>query len=136
MERPQATAGVNNIEWDAVELPSQFMENWCYNRPTLSGMARLLADRSSAGGGRPGSRIKLLAARTFMAGNATLRQVHFALTDLPLHSSWSLELGLGPDALRRQIAETTTMLSPIAEDRFVCSFRHIFAEGCSAGYYS
>jgi oligopeptidase A len=132
VEHPQA-AGINNVEWDAVELPSQFMENWCYDRPTLSGLARhwRTGDPLDAA-----EMDKLLAARTFMAGNATLRQVHFALTDLRLHSTWTPDLGVSPDGLRRRIAATTTVLPPIAEDRFLCSFGHIFAGGYAAGYYS
>jgi oligopeptidase A len=132
VERPQA-AGINNVEWDAVELPSQFMENWCYDRATVMGMARHwqtgepLPDEEFA---------KLQAARTFMSGAATLRQVHFALTDLRLHSQWHPECGQTPEALRREVARTTTVLPPIEEDAFLCSFGHIFAGGYSAGYYS
>jgi oligopeptidase A len=132
VERPQA-AGINNVEWDAVELPSQFMENWCYERTTLMGMARHwqsgepLPEQDYA---------RLLAARTFMAGAATLRQVHFALTDLRLHSQWTPDCGQSPEQLRREIARSTTVLEPIAEDAFLCSFGHIFAGGYAAGYYS
>ncbi|CAK6692694.1 Oligopeptidase A [Cyanobium usitatum str. Tous] len=132
VERPQA-AGINNVEWDAVELPSQFMENWCYDRATLMGMAR----HWQSGEPLPEAEYqKLLAARTFMAGGATLRQVHFALTDLRLHSQWTPDSGESPDQLRRQIAATTTVLEPIAEDAFLCAFSHIFAGGYAAGYYS
>jgi len=132
VERPQA-AGINNVEWDAVELPSQFMENWCYDRATLLGMAR----HWQTGEPLPEAEFaKLQAARTFMGGAATLRQVHFALTDLRLHSQWTPEAGVTPEQLRRQIATTTTVLAPIEEDAFLCSFGHIFAGGYSAGYYS
>lgn len=132
VEHPQA-AGINNVEWDAVELPSQFMENWCLDRTTLMGMAR----HWQTGESLPEADFeKLRSSRTFMAGFATLRQVHFALTDLLLHSTWSPTLGISPDQLRRQIAETTTVIAPIADDRFLCAFSHIFAGGYSAGYYS
>jgi oligopeptidase A len=132
VERPQA-AGINNVEWDAVELPSQFMENWCYDRATLMGMAR----HWQSGEPLPEAEYqKLLAARTFMGGSATLRQVHFALTDLRLHSEWSPECSQSPEQLRREIAHTTTVLEPIPEDAFLCAFSHIFAGGYSAGYYS
>ena len=132
VERPQA-AGINNVEWDAVELPSQFMENWCYDRATLMGMAR----HWQTGEPLPEADYqKLLAARTFMGGSATLRQVHFALTDLRLHSAWSPEGGQSPEQLRRELARTTTVLEPIPEDAFLCAFSHIFAGGYSAGYYS
>ena len=79
---------------------------------------------------------KLQAARTFMGGAATLRQVHFALVDLRLHSQWQPDCGLSPEQLRRQIATSTTVLAPIDEDAFLCSFGHIFAGGYAAGYYS
>ncbi|QPN59365.1 M3 family metallopeptidase [Synechococcus sp. CBW1002] len=132
VERPQA-AGINNVEWDAVELPSQFMENWCYDRATLMGMAR----HWQSGEPLPEADYrKLLAARTFMGGSATLRQVHFALTDLRLHSSWTPSCGLTPDQMRRAIARTTTVLAPIDDDAFLCAFSHIFAGGYAAGYYS
>ncbi len=132
VERPQA-AGINNVEWDAVELPSQFMENWCYDHATLMGMAR----HWQSGEPLPEAEFaKLQAARTFMGGAATLRQVHFALTDLRLHSQWTPECGKTPEQLRREIAATTTVLEPIEEDAFLCSFGHIFAGGYSAGYYS
>ncbi|WP_255107878.1 M3 family metallopeptidase [Synechococcus sp. RedBA-s] len=132
VERPQA-AGINHVEWDAVELPSQFMENWCYDRSTLLGMARHWQTAEPL----PEAEFaKLLAARTFMGGSATLRQVHFALVDLRLHSVWTPGSGLSPEDLRRQIAATTTVLAPIPEDAFLCAFGHIFAGGYSAGYYS
>lgn len=132
VDYPQA-AGINNVEWDAVELPSQFMENWCLDRNTLMGMAR----HWQTGAPLPEADYrKLQQARTFMAGCATLRQVHFALTDLRLHSQWSKQLGISPDGLRRQLAPSTTVIPPIPDDRFLCAFGHIFAGGYSAGYYS
>ena len=132
VEHPQA-AGINGVEWDAVELPSQFMENWCYDRATLMGMAR----HWESGAPLPESEFaKLLAARTFMGGSATLRQVHFALVDLRLHSQWTAGAGITPEALRREIAANTAVLAPIDEDAFLCSFGHIFAGGYAAGYYS
>ena len=132
VERPQA-AGINGVEWDAVELPSQFMENWCYDRATLMGMAR----HWQSGEALPEAEFrKLLAARTFMGGSATLRQVHFALVDLKLHSQWQPGSGQSPEELRRQIAAHTTVLAPIDEDAFLCAFGHIFAGGYAAGYYS
>ncbi len=132
VERPQA-AGINNVEWDAVELPSQFMENWCYDHATLMGMAH----HWRTGEPLPEAEFhKLQAARTFMGGSATLRQVFFALTDLRLHAQWRPGAGRSPDQLRREVAATTTVLEPIAEDAGLCSFGHIFAGGYAAGYYS
>ena len=132
VDRPQA-AGINGVEWDAVELPSQFMENWCYDRATLMVMAR----HWQSGEPMPEQEFrKLLAARTFMGGAATLRQVHFALVDLRLHSQWHPGCSQTPEQLRREIAEGTTVLAPIDDDAFLCSFGHIFAGGYAAGYYS
>ena len=132
VDEPEA-AGINNVEWDAVELPSQFMENWCLDRTTLNKMARHwqtgepLPDEEYA---------KLRLNRTFNAGLATLRLVHFALTDLRLHSRWQPDLGVTPDQMRRDVASTTTVMEPIADDQFLCAFGHIFAGGYAAGYYS
>jgi len=125
-------AGIRNIEWDAVELPSQFMENWCYHRATLKAITRHV----DSGETLPDELYeKLVAARTYRAGSDMLRQLYFALTDLELHSAERPEGETAFDVQRR-IAETTTVLPPLAEDRFLCSFGHIFAGGYAAGYYS
>ena len=132
VDYPQA-AGINNVEWDAVELPSQFMENWCLDRETFMGIARHWQT------GEPLDEKeyeKLKTSRRFNTGLATLRQVHFALTDLRLHSKWEKGQGMTPDEMRREIAKNTSIIQPIKEDHFLCSFSHIFAGGYSAGYYS
>lgn len=126
-------AGINNVEWDAVELPSQFMENWCYDRPTLFGMARHYAT------GEPLPEHyyqKLLAARTYRSGTAMLRQLHFGLVDLELHHRYQSGQGETPTQVRDRIAQTTMILPPLPEDALLCSFSHIFAGGYAAGYYS
>jgi len=129
---PQA-AGINNVEWDAVELASQFMENWCLEDQTISEIAIHWESKESL----PKSEInKLRLSRTFNSGLATLRQIHFALTDLKLHSQWNEDSTISPDEMRRQIAKDTTVLAPIPEDQFLCAFSHIFAGGYAAGYYS
>jgi oligopeptidase A len=126
-------AGISNVEWDAVELPSQFMENWCYDRATLFGMARHYA----TGEVLPEPYYeKLLAARTYMSGTAMLRQLHFSLVDLELHHRYQPGTGETAETVRRRIAQTTTILPPLPEDAFLCSFGHIFAGGYAAGYYS
>lgn len=129
---PQA-AGINNVEWDAVELPSQFMENWCFHKNTLLNIAKHY---------KTGERLsednfeKLVKNRTFNCGMSTLRQLHFAITDLRLHSNIDINQGKTSDEIRREIAKQTTVISPIKEDQFLCCFSHIFAGGYSAGYYS
>ncbi len=129
---PQA-AGINNVEWDAVELPSQFMENWCFHKNTLLNIANhyktgeKLSDENFE---------KLVKNRTFNCGMATLRQLHFAITDIRLHSNIYSNQGKNSDEIRKEIARNTTVIEPIREDKFLCCFSHIFAGGYSAGYYS
>ena len=126
-------AGINNIEWDAVELPSQFMENWCYERPTLMGMAR----HYQTGEPLPEHYYqKLLAARNYMNGSAMLRQLHFSFVDLELHHRYQPGGNETAADVRNRIAKTTTILPPLPEDAFLCAFGHIFGGGYAAGYYS
>ncbi len=126
-------AGINNVEWDAVELPSQFMENWCYDRPTLFGMAK----HYETGETLPEEYYqKLLAAKNYMSGSAMVRQLHFGLLDMELHHNYQPGGEETPNDVRDRIAKTTTVLQPLSEDNFLCSFGHIFAGGYAAGYYS
>ncbi|ALF52085.1 peptidase M3 [Nostoc piscinale CENA21] len=128
-----SAAGVNNVEWDAVELPSQFMENWCYERPTLFGMAK----HYETGEPLPEHYYqKLLAARNYMSGSATLRQIHFSTVDIELHDRYLPGGDETPAQVRQRIAKTTTVLPPLPEDSFLCAFGHIFEGGYAAGYYS
>ncbi|MDZ4872966.1 MAG: Oligopeptidase A [Chroococcidiopsis cubana SAG 39.79] len=126
-------AGINNVEWDAVELPSQFMENWCYHQETLMGMAK----HYETGETLPEHYYqKLIAARNYMSGSAMLRQLHFGLVDLELHHRYQPGGTETASDVRQRIAKTTTVLPPLPEDAFLCSFGHIFAGGYAAGYYS
>lgn len=126
-------AGIRGIEWDAVELPSQFMENFCYDRKTLNGFAK----HYKTGEALPEDLYqKLLAARTYRSGSMTLRQIHFACTDLELHSRYTPG---GEETIfdrERKVGARTTVMPSLPEDRFLCGFSHIFAGGYSAGYYS
>ncbi|EPS59874.1 hypothetical protein M569_14931, partial [Genlisea aurea] len=128
-------AGIRNVEWDAVELPSQFMENWCYHRETLLSIGK----HYETGESIPDDIYeKLLAARTFRAGSLSLRQLRFATVDLELHSKY-VPGGGGSESIfdvDRRVSERTQILPPLAEDKFLCSFSHIFAGGYAAGYYS
>jgi len=132
VERPMVS-GIRNIEWDAVELPSQFMENWCYEREVLLGLSEHI---------ETGERLpvevfeKIRAARTFRAGSDMLRQLYFGLTDLALHHSFDPQGERSAFDIQREVASKTTVLPPLPEDRFLCSFGHIFAGGYAAGYYS
>jgi len=126
-------AGIRNIEWDAVELPSQFMENWLYHRETLLG----ISGHVETGEPLPDELFrKIRAARTFRAGSDTLRQLYFAGTDLALHHGFDPDGGETPFDVQRRVAETTTVMPPLPEDRFLCSFGHVFGGGYAAGYYS
>ncbi|MEA5535261.1 M3 family metallopeptidase [Crocosphaera sp. XPORK-15E] len=126
-------AGINNVEWDAVELPSQFMENWCYDKATLFNMAK----HYETGETLPEHYYnKLIAARNYMSGSAMLRQLHFSFLDLELHHRYQPNGNETPAQVRERIAEKTTVMKPLPEDAFLCSFGHIFAGGYAAGYYS
>ncbi|GCL38825.1 oligopeptidase A [Sphaerospermopsis reniformis] len=126
-------AGINNVEWDAIELPSQFMENWCYDRPTLFSMAK----HYETGEPLPEHYYqKLLAARNYMSGSAMLRQIHLSSVDMELHYRYRPGGDETPIDVRERIAKTTTVLPPLPEDAFLCAFGHIFEGGYAAGYYS
>lgn len=126
-------SGISGVEWDAVELPSQFMENWCYHRETLLGMAvhyetgEVLPDDLFE---------KICRARTYRAASQMLRQLQFGMTDIALHSTFDPEGDQSPFDVFQQIAEQTSPLPPLPENRFLCAFSHIFAGGYAAGYYS
>jgi oligopeptidase A len=126
-------SGIRNIEWDAVELASQFMENWCYQRETLVGLSQHVDTREPL----PDALFdKIEAARTYRAGSQMLRQIYFASMDLALHREDLTRTSQDIFSVQRRIAENTTLLPPLEEDRFLCSFGHIFAGGYAAGYYS
>lgn len=126
-------SGIRGIEWDAVELPSQFMENWCYHRDTLMSIAK----HYETGESLPEEvYLKLLAARTFRAGSQSLRQIRFASVDLELHTKYVPGGSESIYDVDRRVSERTQVIPPLPEDRFLCSFSHIFAGGYAAGYYS
>lgn len=132
-------AGINGVEWDAVELPSQFMENWCYDKPTIYGFAK----HYETGEPLPEDMFKKLCEqKTFNAGMMACRQVCFGQLDMELHSNFDPDAaakGEGEsifDVHRRIAAKYTPYSMPIEEDRFLCTFSHIFAGGYAAGYYS
>ncbi|MCS5636155.1 MAG: M3 family metallopeptidase, partial [Myxococcota bacterium] len=126
-------AGIRNVEWDAVELPSQFMENWCYHPATLAEISAHVET------GEPLPKVlydKLLAARTFRSGSDMLRQVYFSAIDIALHHAYTPGQAGGVRGVQDRIAERTTVLAPLPDDRFLCGFGHIFGGGYHAGYYS
>eukprot|EP00262_Sarcandra_glabra_P021187 TRINITY_DN87_c0_g1_i1.p1 TRINITY_DN87_c0_g1~~TRINITY_DN87_c0_g1_i1.p1 ORF type:complete len:788 (+),score=146.39 TRINITY_DN87_c0_g1_i1:23-2386(+) len=126
-------SGIRGIEWDAVELPSQFMENWCYHRDTLMGIAK----HYETGENLPEEvYLKLLAAKTFRAGSQSLRQIRFASVDLELHTKYIPGGSESIYDIDRRVSKQTQVIPPLPDDRFLCSFSHIFAGGYAAGYYS
>ncbi len=129
----ESAAGISGVEWDAVELPSQFMENWCYHRPTLLGFS----GHWETGEPLPVELFeKISAARTFRSASGMLRQLYFSMTDLALHHKYDPEHDGSAFEVQRRIAEKATVLAPLPEDRFLCAFSHIFSGGYAAGYYS
>jgi len=125
-------AGFCNVEWDAVELPSQFMENFCTHKPTLAKLAKHYESGETLD---EAIMDRLIAARTYRAGSNFLRQVYFGLTDLELHSRFDPATETPHDVQMRIGAETLS-LAPLEADWFLCGFQHIFAGGYCAGYYS
>jgi oligopeptidase A len=132
VEDPQAS-GINNVEWDAVELPSQFMENFCYHKPTLLG----LTGHVETGEPLPDELFeKIVAARNYHSGTALLRQIYFGLMDMELHHRFDPAGDETVAEVQARIVELATVVPPLPEDRFLCAFSHIFAGSYSAGYYS
>ena len=126
-------AGINGVEWDAVELPSQFMENWCYHKPTLLGMTK----HWQTGEPLPEKLFeKICQARTFQAGLFMLRQLNLGMTDMQLHHEYDPNGSETVFDVQHRVAEKTSLIPPLPEDRFLCAFSHIFAGGYAAGYYS
>ena len=127
-------SGISGVEWDAVELPSQFMENFCWEWDVLKHMT------AHVDTGEPLPRAlydKMLAAKNFQSGLQTLRQVEFALFDMLLHSQATPPAdGAAILALLDQVREEVSVLKPPAYSRTPHTFSHIFAGGYSAGYYS
>ena len=128
-----AVSGIRGVEWDAVELPSQFMENWCYESNTLRGLAR----HWQTGAPLPDALLdKLIASRTFHAALATLRQIEFALFDLRLHRDYDPARGARILETLAEVRREVSVLPPPSYNRMPNSFSHIFGGGYAAGYYS
>ena len=125
-------SGINGVPWDAVELPSQFLENWCWHPESI----QLFAKHHETGEALPQAMLdKLLAAKNFQSGMQMVRQLEFALFDMTLHATWK-QPGVSVQGVLDEIREKVAVL-PIADfNRFQCGFSHIFAGGYAAGYYS
>ena len=126
-------SGISGVEWDAVELPSQFMENFCWEWDVLKHMT------AHVDTGEPLPRAlfdKMLAAKNFQSGLQTLRQVEFSLFDMLLHSTTTALDGPAILALQQRVRDEVAVMQPPAYSRSANTFSHIFAGGYSAGYYS
>ncbi|MEJ5210301.1 MAG: M3 family metallopeptidase [Burkholderiales bacterium] len=126
-------SGINGVEWDAVELPSQFMENFCWEWEVVQPMTRHVDT------GEPLPRTlfdRMVAAKNFQSGMQTVRQIEFALFDMHLHYDFDPEGTQTPLALLDEIRRQVAVVFPPAYNRFPNNFSHIFAGGYAAGYYS
>ena len=128
-----SVGGISGVEWDAVELPSQFMENFAWEKDTLIG----LSGHVDSGEPLPEELFdRLLAARQFQAGLALLRQIEFATFDLLLHRDYDPAQGARVTEMLDQVRAAVAVVHPPAWNRFAHAFSHIFAGGYAAGYYS
>ena len=126
-------AGIHGVEWDAVELPSQFMENWCWAREALD----LLASHYQTGEPLPDELYqRMLAAKHFQAGILMVRQLEFGLFDFRLHRNYDPARGGRVLEVLDEIRQQVAVILPPAWNRFANAFTHIFAGGYAAGYYS
>ncbi len=128
-----SVSGINGVEWDAVELPSQFMENWCWQREALD----MIAKHFQTGASLPDAMFqKLVATKHFLAGMQMLRQLEFALFDLRVHLEYDPDKGGRVQYFVDQAREAMAVIKPPAFVRFQHGFAHVFAGGYAAGYYS
>jgi oligopeptidase A len=126
-------SGISGVEWDAVELPSQFMENFCWEWDVLRHMTRHVDT------GEPLPRAlfdRMIAARNFQSGLAMLRQIEFAVFDMRLHFDFDPASGKSALELLREVRSRIAVLHPPEYNRFPNTFSHIFGGGYAAGYYS
>ena len=128
-----AVSGISGVEWDAVELPSQFLENWCWEKESLA----LISSHYQTGEPLPDSLFdKMIAAKNFQSGMLMMRQLEFSLFDFKMHEQYQADKGGRIYPLLNEIRDQYAVV-PIPEfNRFAHGFSHIFAGGYAAGYYS
>ncbi|PMN48577.1 oligopeptidase A [Vibrio lentus] len=128
-----AVAGINGVPWDAVELPSQFLENWCWEEEALS----FISGHFETGEALPKEMLeKMLAAKNFQSAMFILRQLELGLFDFTLHTEYDPEVGARVLETLADVKSKVSVLPSLDWNRFSHSFGHIFAGGYSAGYYS
>ena len=122
-------SGINGVAWDAVELPSQFLENWCWEEEALM----FISKHYETGEALPKDLLeRMLAARNFQSAMQMVRQLEFSLFDMQIHQQAAVDIQATLDDVRRQVS----VFIPPTYNRFQHSFAHIFAGGYAAGYYS
>ncbi|MGF1814258.1 oligopeptidase A [Vibrio splendidus] len=128
-----AVSGINGVPWDAVELPSQFLENWCWEEEALS----FISGHFETGEALPKEMLeKMLAAKNFQSAMFILRQLELGLFDFTLHTEYDPEVGARVLETLADVKSKVSVLPSLDWNRFSHSFGHIFAGGYSAGYYS
>jgi oligopeptidase A len=126
-------SGIHGVEWDAVELPSQFMENYCWEWEVVEGMSAHV----DSGATLPRALFdKMLAAKNFQSGMMAVRQIEFSLFDMLIHADFDPKSGLTVMDVLNQVRQEVAVLLPPAWHRFPNSFSHIFGGGYGAGYFS
>ncbi len=128
-----AVSGISGVPWDAVELPSQFLENWCWEREAVD----LIAAHYQSGEPLPDALYsRMMAAKNFHAGMQMVRQLEFSLFDFRLHRDYDPALGARVQEILDAVRAEVAVIKPPEYHRFQHSFSHIFAGGYAAGYYS
>lgn len=128
-----SVSGINGVPWDAVELPSQFLENWCYEEEALA----FISGHYETGEPLPKEMLdKMLAAKNFQSGMFILRQLEFGMFDFTLHTNYDPDLGAKVLETLAEVKAKVAVLPSVEWNRFSHSFSHIFAGGYGAGYYS
>jgi len=128
-----AVSGINGVAWDAVELPSQIMENWCWEKPALD----LFAAHYETGEPLPDKLFeRMLAAKNFQSAMMMVRQLEFSLFDFHIHADYAPDKGGRIYEILNQVRQQVSVIMPPDWNRFAHGFSHIFAGGYAAGYYS
>ncbi|WP_331344132.1 oligopeptidase A [Cellvibrio sp. UBA7661] len=128
-----AVSGINGVAWDAVELPSQFMENWCWEPEAIP----LISGHYQTGEPLPQSLLnKMLAAKNFQSGLQMIRQLEFSIFDFRMHAQYNPAAPKSAQDVLNEVRDQVAVIKPLAFNRFENSFSHIFAGGYAAGYYS
>ncbi|WP_455201892.1 oligopeptidase A [Kaarinaea lacus] len=128
-----SVSGINGVAWDAVELPSQFMENFCWEKESIDLIARHYKNNKPL----PNELFeKMTAAKNFQSGMQMVRQLEFALFDFRMHLEYDPAIGARVQQTLDDVRQEVAVITPAAYNRFQHSFSHIFAGGYAAGYYS